>query len=105
MKPSPSQITQERVISSLEEYRNRKGVIQFPEDVKVISQHLREIFSVELPPHDVEEFWEWYSETFLCASWLVNPTHRDVERGFPAWISFLEGTLWEEEVNHGREDP
>lgn len=99
------EITQERVIRSLEEWRNRKGPIEFPEDVEVISQHIREIFSVELPPHDVEEFWAWYSEEVWCAGWLVNPTQRDVERGFPKWISFLEGTLWDEGVPFGWDDP
>lgn len=89
-------ITQERVTTAIKKHKDKRAEIEFPDDVEKIHKIIKEVFEVTLSHHDVVDFWEWYSEEFLCAGWLINPTFHDVERGFPKWILWMEGMLWDE---------
>jgi hypothetical protein len=92
---NPPEITQERVRNAISNWRGASRAIEFPEDVEKIRSTLLDALGIDLPPSDVVEFWEWYSEFAWCAGW-IRPDASSIVRGFPKWISMMEGTLWDE---------
>jgi hypothetical protein len=92
---SENEITQERVRNAIDSFKNKNRVVHFPDNVDFITTNLKNIFGVEISINEVIEFWEWYSETYWFAGWL-NPTIRDINEGFPRWVSYLESGNFED---------
>lgn len=95
MKREEGKLTQARVTSAIINFRNRRSPIDYPGEVAAIGAIIQGTFGIELDPHDVVDFWEWYSEAFYFAGWLSNPSERDVAKGFPKWIAYMEGEPFE----------
>ena len=97
-------ISQARVNEAIALFHSRGSGEQFTDDVAHIIATLKGTFGIEISYNDALNFWEWVSDYFWCAGWIT-PITGDICKGFPRWITYLEGSypehMWEEPQSEG----
>lgn len=60
----------------------KKHKIRYPDDCARLQRLINEL-GYEFSLREAEDFWEWYSEHYYCASWLHLPEKdEDIKRIF-----------------------